>query len=100
MNKEPLTESQKAILTEKLQERLRMVVIPAMVDELKRLTGKEVTFRLVYRLGKTGEIGNAVGITFKDDGNRENALNFAFDIEAVSDPFFDLLLSRLRELFL
>ena len=100
MNKEPLTESQKAILTEKLQERLLHAAIPAMVDELEQLTGEEVTYRLVYRFGKTGKVENGVGITFKVDGNRDNELNFVFGIEAVPDQFFDLLLSRLRELFL
>ena len=44
MEQKKLTDKQKAILTEKLQERLLGVAVPAMVKELEKMTGEKIDF--------------------------------------------------------
>lgn len=97
MNREPLTESQKAILTEKLQERLLKAAIPAMVDELKRLTGEEVTFTSVYGLGK--KAGN-INLVFRIGQSKQSRIPIKVTPEELPDLTFENLLSHSKELFL
>ena len=97
MEQKKLTDKQKAILTEKLQERLLGVAVPAIAGELELLTGKDVTFTSVFGLGK--KIGN-IHLVFHIGKLEQSKISINVNLEEIPTPAFEDFLSQLGELFL
>ena len=97
MEQKKLTDKQKVILTEKLQERLLHAAIPAIADELEILTGKDVTFTSVFGLGK--KVGN-IHLVFHIGKSKQSKISINVSPEEIPTPTFEDFLSQLGELFL
>ena len=97
MEQKKLTDKQKVILTEKLQERLLGVAVPAIADELELLTGKDVTFTSVFGLGK--KVGN-IHLVFHIGKSEQSKISINVSPEEIPTPTFEDFLSRLGGLFL
>lgn len=102
MEQKKLTDKQKVILTEKLQERLLHAAIPAMVDELKRLTGEQRIVAVSEDIGNYECLFPTV-LFLIGKGNTSGSifpLPLTFEIKDVPVRTIAFFLNRLEQIFL
>lgn len=96
--KKILTETQKEVLRQKLQERLLNVAVSAMKRELEKVMGeKDIHHRLVFLMK-----AKTVTITYRsgDHDLCNPAIDIDFRLSELPDSTCDVLLSRVAHLFL